>query len=150
MEIDIVGATESDLPNILELYRNVLDNGKPVLSLNDARLILKKMDQYPDYHLYIAKLNDEIIGSFALLIMDNMAHFGTPSAIVEDVVMAGEYQNMGFGKKMMEFAKRKAKEKGCYKMVLSSNQNREKAHQFYEKLGFEKHGFSFKIDLNNS
>jgi GNAT superfamily N-acetyltransferase len=56
-------------------------------------------------------------------------------------------QSKGVGKLMMEFALKYSKEKGCYKMSLSSNLRREKAHQFYESLGFKKHGFSFLMDL---
>ena len=36
--------------------------------------------------------------------------------------------------------------KGCYKLVLSSNAKRERAHAFYESLGFERHGYSFRIE----
>jgi GNAT superfamily N-acetyltransferase len=147
MEISIAEALEADLLWILELYKTVLNKNKKVLNLNEAKKIFAKFGQYPDYHLYIAKIKDEIVGSFALLIMDNLAHFGTPTAIVEDVVVAENYQNMGLGKLMMEFAIQKAKEKSCYKMVLSSNLVRTDAHRFYENLGFEKHGFSFKVDL---
>ena len=76
-----------------------------------------------------------------------MAHNGTPSAVVEDVGILPMLQGKGIGKMMMEFALKYAKEKGCYKMSLSSNLKREKAHQFYESLGFKKHGFSFLMDL---
>jgi GNAT superfamily N-acetyltransferase len=147
MEISIVESRENDVISILKLYENALDKGKRILTVEEASLIFKKMSQYPDYHIYMAKINNEVIGSFALLIMDNLAHFGTPSAIVEDVVVAENFQNLGIGKLMMEFAMQKAREKGCYKMVLSSNLKRTYAHRFYERLGFEKHGFSFKIDL---
>jgi GNAT superfamily N-acetyltransferase len=147
MEISIVEASENDLVSVLDLYRNVLDKDKEVLTKESANLILEKMSKYPDYHLYIAKFEGEIIGSFALLIMDNLAHFGSPSAIVEDVVVSDKYQNNGIGKIMMEFAMEKAKAKGCYKMVLSSNLKRLDAHRFYENLGFEKHGFSFVVEF---
>lgn len=147
MQISIVEATENDLIDVLDLYRNVLDNGKPILTIAIAKNIFKKMSQYPDYHLYVAKFGDEIIGSFAFLIMDNLAHFGSSSAIVEDVVVSEIYQSKGIGKTMMQFAMEKAREKGCYKMVLSSNQKRTDAHRFYENLGFEKHGFSFVVEL---
>jgi len=40
-----------------------------------------------------------------------------------------------------------AKEKGCYKLTLSSNLRREAAHAFYESLGFTKHGYSFLIEF---
>ena len=119
MEIEIVEATENDLISVLSLYQNVLDKGKPVLSIEKANFLFKKIAQYPDYHLYIAKFMTKIIGSFALLIMDNLAHFGTPSAIVEDVVVDQKFQNLGIGRQMMQFAKQKAKENGCYKLVLS-------------------------------
>jgi GNAT superfamily N-acetyltransferase len=36
--------------------------------------------------------------------------------------------------------------KGCYKMALSSNLKRQKAHDFYDSLGFERHGYSFRVD----
>lgn len=147
MEITIGEATENDLVSVLNLYRNVLDKGKHILTEEEANFIFKKMSQYPDYHLFIAKFESEIIGSFALLIMDNLAHFGSPSAIVEDVVVSDKYQNKGIGKMMMKFAMEKAKTKGCYKMVLSSNLKRVDAHRFYENLGFEKHGFSFVVEF---
>ncbi len=143
MEISIEEASESDLIGVLELYKNTLDKNGKILPIEMAKQVFAKMTQYPDYKLFIAIYKKEIIGSFALLIMDNLAHFGTPSAIVEDVVVVENYQNIGVGKKMMQYAMLLAKQKGCYKMVLSSNQKRENAHQFYESLGFVKHGFSF-------
>ncbi len=105
------------------------------------------MATYPNYKVYVAETESTIIGTFALLIMDNLAHLGTPSAVVEDVVVADNYQGKGIGKAMMIFAMEKCKETGCYKLVLSSNLKRTEAHAFYESLAFEKHGFSFRADL---
>jgi hypothetical protein len=34
-----------------------------------------------------------------------------------------------------------------YPFVLSSNLSREQAHRFYEALGFEKHGYSYRVVL---
>jgi GNAT superfamily N-acetyltransferase len=147
MEITLEIATKTDLNSILILYENILDKGMPTIDLERAETIFQIMSQYPDYKLYKAVFENKIIGSFALLIMPNLAHFGCPSAIVEDVVVEEKYQSQGIGKKMMEFAMQKAKEKGCYKLVLSSNLLRTNAHRFYESLGFEKHGFSFKVNL---
>ncbi len=146
MRIQIRPATIDDVENILQIYAKALDNGN-VLSVEKAQTIFLKQQQYPDYQVFVAEINDTIVGTFALLIMENMAHLGTPSAVVEDVGVLPTMQGKGIGKAMMEFALQYAKEKGCYKMSLSSNLRREKAHQFYESLGFQKHGFSFLMDL---
>lgn len=146
MNIQIRQAIKEDLPQILNLYAEVLDKGE-VLSLEQAETLFSKMATYPNYKVYVAETESTIIGTFALLIMDNLAHLGTPSAVVEDVVVADNYQGKGIGKTMMIFAMEKCKEAGCYKLVLSSNLKRTEAHAFYESLAFEKHGFSFRADL---
>lgn len=45
----------------------------------------------------------------------------------------------------MRHAMTLAAESGCYKLALSSNLKREKAHAFYDALDFERHGHSFRI-----
>ena len=146
MNLNIRIATIADVPSILHIYAEALDNHK-VLSAEEAQKIFIKQSQYPDYHVFIAEYNQRAVGTFALLVMENMAHMGTPSAVVEDVGVLPGLQGQGIGKKMMEYALQYAKEKGCYKMSLSSNLRREQAHQFYESLGFKKHGFSFLMEL---
>ncbi len=144
MEVKIKIATIQDLPNILNLYATVLDKGN-ILTLQDAEILFQKMQTYPNYKVYLAENEGEIVGTFALLIMDNLAHQGTPSGVVEDVAVRTDLQGKGIGKIMMEFALEKCREAGCYKMALSSNVKRNEAHTFYESLGFEKHGFSFRV-----
>lgn len=146
MKINIREATQADLPAILGLYANTLDKGE-VLNIEDAQTLFTKMQTYPNYKVYLAEKEQVIAGTFSLLIMDNLAHKGTPSGIVEDVAVQNELQGEGFGKQMMEFAMQCCREAGCYKLVLSSNQKREAAHAFYESLGFRRHGFSFIIEI---
>jgi GNAT superfamily N-acetyltransferase len=60
-------------------------------------------------------------------------------------VVAPDCQSMGIGRRMMAFARERCAENGCYKLALSSNLKRERAHEFYESIGFEKHGYSFRV-----
>jgi GNAT superfamily N-acetyltransferase len=144
-EIHIRQADEHDLAAVLTLYAQPdLDNGR-VLSLDEARRVFARFRSYPDYRLYVALCGGEIVGTFALLIMDNLAHVGTPSGVVEDVVVAASHRGRGIGARMMEYARDYCAARGCYKMALSSNLKRERAHEFYEHLGFQKHGYSFRI-----
>jgi GNAT superfamily N-acetyltransferase len=141
-------ANAEDLGGVLSLYAQPeIDDGR-VLPLGEAEMLLQKFARYPDYVLYVAEHDSNIVGSFALLIMDNIAHLGAPSAIVEDVVVDPQFQGAGIGRQMMQFAMRTARDKGCYKLMLSSNALRERAHAFYETLGFKRHGFSFYVELD--
>ena len=138
-------ASASDIEALLGLYE--LLEFKPVqsLSLEAARVRFERYQEYPNYRIYVAELGEVIVGTFALIIVDSVAHSGKPFAVVEDVVVSQDCQGRGIGKRMMEFAMCRCKEFGCYKLTLSSHLKRQKAHSFYESLGFEKHGFSFFI-----
>ena len=124
-----------------------MDNGR-VLTIDAAVKILRRMAAYPEYAVYVAKANDgSVVGTFALLVMDNLAHMGAPSAVVEDVCVDELLHGQGIGRAMMHFAMEFARMRGCYKLALSSNAAREGAHAFYRSLGFEQHGLSFHVQL---
>jgi GNAT superfamily N-acetyltransferase len=147
VKVEIQEATDEDLPAILSLYAQPdVDDGK-VLSTDRAQGIFARIRSYPEYRIYVAKAKDKIIGTFALLVMDNLAHMGAPSAIVEDVVVDPDWQGKGVGKQMMQSAIRRCRETGCYKLALSSNLKREVAHRFYESLGFRRHGYSYFVEF---
>ncbi|MGD9727939.1 MAG: N-acetyltransferase family protein [Nitrospiraceae bacterium] len=140
-------AVKADLQDILRLYAQpALDDGR-VISTAEAEQIFERMARYPDYAVYVAVVENRIVGTFALLIMDNLGHMGTRSGIVEDVAVEPHVQGQGVGKAMMAQAIKLCREHGCYKMVISSNLKRPKAHAFYESLGFERHGYSFRLML---
>ncbi len=141
-------ATESDIPSILSLYAQLEPNGESTISLSNALEIFRKIQSYPNYHIYIAEQEGETLGTFSLAIVDNLAHFGARSGLIEDVVVDEKHRYRGFGKEMMQYAINLCRQNFCYKVSLSSNLQRENAHRFYESLGFQKHGFSYQIPLD--
>lgn len=60
------------------------------------------------------------------------------------------WQGHGVGNMMIHYTLEVARQKGCYKAALSSNLKRERAHAFYESLGFERHGYSFRVSIQRS
>jgi len=145
--IRIRPAKAGDLPGVLALYAQPdLDDGH-ILSLPKAERIFSRFARYPDYTLYVGEQDGRVVGSFALLIMDNLGHLGAPSAIIEDVVVDPALQGHGMGQALMHFAIARARKKRCYKLLLSSNAKRKRAHAFYEALSFERHGYSFRLML---
>jgi GNAT superfamily N-acetyltransferase len=147
MSIAIREAAKADLVNVLSLLAQPdMDNGS-ILEYEKAEQILCQQSEYPFYKLYVAETDSRIVGSFSLLVMVNLGHMGAPSAIVEDFVVAPDLHRQGVGRAMMEHALSIAKLQDCYKVMLSSNLIRERAHKFYEELGFERHGYSFQVIL---
>ena len=141
-------ATAADLPGLLALYAQLGEDDGEVLQLEEAERLLTRMATYPDYHLYLGLCAGNPVATMALLIMDNLGHKGTPSAIVEDVVVDVSHRGKGLGKQMLTFAAEMSRAKGCYKIMLSSNHNRVEAHAFYRSLGYSMHGYSFFLTVN--
>ncbi len=141
-------ATELDISPVLDLYSETgLDDG---VRLNDetAQELFQRFSKYPNYRLFVvAEPEGTISASYALLIMDNIAHVGRQLAVAEQVAVGTNWQGTGLGTLMMRHAMDEARAHGCYKLALSSNVKFESAHAFYEKLGFTRHGYSFIVQL---
>jgi GNAT superfamily N-acetyltransferase len=147
MKVEIRQAHAEDIAAVLALYAQPgMDNGK-VLALEEAKALFAQFAKYPNYRLFVALVDGLVVGSYALLVMHNLGHLGTPSAIAEDVVVAQDVRGQGIGRQMMEHAAAQAREAGCYKLALSSNNKRVDAHRFYASLGFVPHGVSFVMEL---
>ena len=100
-------AEVADVSAVLRIYSQpALDAGE-VLSSEAAAALLERFSSYPNYSLYVACVDGEVVGTFALLVMDNLGHLGRRSAIVEDVAVEPRYQGRGIGGQMMRFAMRK-------------------------------------------
>lgn len=148
MNITIRQAQAADIPAVLAIYAQPgMDDGR-VLSDDAAQRVFAEFARYPNYRLFVAcdEASGRVVGSYALLVMHNLAHCGTPSAIAEDVVVQPDCQGQGVGRRMMAHAVEQARQAGCYKLALSSNRKRQAAHAFYESLGFAQHGLSFVIE----
>lgn len=137
----------ADLPDLLRLYSQLGQDDGHVLSLEAAAAIWGRIRSYPDYRVRIALREGLVVGTYAILVMDNLGHCGAKSAVVEDVVVDSEFRGHGIGKAMMQDAAAIARTRRCYKIVLNSNRHRLDAHRFYENIGYERHGHSFFLPL---
>jgi GNAT superfamily N-acetyltransferase len=146
-ELTIRPGSDADLPAVLALYSQPDFNGDNILSLEEARTKLARFAAYPDYTLYVAEQAGEVVGTFCLMVIDNISRRGRFSGLIEAVVVASGRQGEGLGRTMLRRGIEIAGEKGCYKVVLSSGFKNTNAHAFYDSLGFERHGVSFLLPL---
>lgn len=87
-----------------------------------------------NYEVYVYLIDGKIVATTAIL-YEYKLRYKQPKAYIEDVAVHKQYRGRGLGKKMVEHCVKVAKEKNCYKIVLSCNDD---LVDFYQGLGFEK------------
>ena len=89
--------------------------------------------------------DEKLIGMGTLIIERKLVHGGNPVGHIEDVVIDKKYRGKSYGKKLIDFLIEKAKESGCYKIILNCE---EKNAGFYEKLGFQQKNIEMTLYLD--
>jgi GNAT superfamily N-acetyltransferase len=138
-------AAQKDLPEVLELLKGMDDESE--MDMDEALQIWDSIKKYPYYKIIVVEDECRIIGTYSLIIIDNLGHRGAGLAVVESVIVEKSCRGKGVGKLMMNHAMELAKAERCYKLMLSSNKKRIEAHKFYQRLGFNQHGISFAIEV---
>ncbi len=126
--------------------------GKQREDLSDSGLAkyseaFEKIQNDPGNDLYIAKLNGRLVGTFQLTWIPYLSRAGSLRCLIEAVRVATDFRDRGIGEVMMKFAIRTAKDRNCALVQLTTDKTREKAHRFYERLGFESSHIGMKLSL---
>lgn len=139
-------ANRKDLDTLGQLYADM--DGHDPLSSTTLTDIFEQIQTVPNYSIYLVEAQDLVIGTFSLLILPTMMHEGYhQSALLDSVTVLSSYRSKGIGRWMMQQAMQICRAEGCYKLMLSSNLQRYRAHNFYQSLGFQQHGWSFSLKL---
>ena len=143
-------ATEEDIPRILELYRELAITTSEVElswspSLDDYRRVLAEICAAPGHELLVAEDQGQVVGTMVLLIVPNLSHGACPWALVENLVIGHGNRRRGLGRLLMDYAIARARDAGCYRIVLSSDKRRREAHRFYRSLGFQASAHGFRL-----
>lgn len=143
-------ATEEDIPRIMELYRELaLSTSQVELSRSpspdDYRRVFAEICASPGHELLVAEYQGEVVGAMVLVIVPNLSHGACPWAVVENLVIDHRHRRRGFGRLLMDYAVARAKETGCYRIVLTSDKRRRVAHRFYCALGFDASAHGFRL-----
>jgi GNAT superfamily N-acetyltransferase len=139
-------ASEADIPRILELYE-VLTGERHDLTQHETGPLFNEISAMPGHELLVAEEEGIVVGSMVLLIVPNLSHGALPWAMVENLVVDPAHRRRGIGRALMDYARDRAREAGCYKMQLLSNTKRKEAHRFYKKLGFKTSAYGFRMYL---
>ena len=111
-----------------------------------TREYLQEIVNLPTVFLFVAKQDDQIVGTFSLVLYKIPT--GTKASI-EDVVVDISVRGQKIGEKMILFALEYAKtELGVIKLDLTSSPYRVAANALYQKLGFKQRETNvYRFDL---
>ncbi len=139
---------ESDLPELLRLYKYLGDNPVPD-RVEEILPLWKEILQIPYYHIWVAEKDDQLLSSCTLLIVPNLTHGQRPYALVENVVTHPDFREQGIGTAVLDAAREFATREGCYKIMLLTGSKKESTHRFYRNAGYRadlKTGYCQKIE----
>ena len=107
----------------------------------------KAIDSDPNNELLVADSDGVSVGFLQLTILPSLTFQGAWRAQIEGVRVAAESRGSGIGHELIEEAIRRARERGCLLVQLTTNKTRGRAVAFYEALGFEASHEGMKLTL---
>jgi GNAT superfamily N-acetyltransferase len=135
-------AVRSDVPEILALYADddvSRARDGAVSETADAAhwAAFEAIDADPGNELVVA-VDDAgaVVGTFQLTFTPSLSRGGSSRMTIEAVRVRGDLRGRGVGRRMMQWALDRGRERGCRLAQLTSDKNRSDAHRFYESLGF--------------
>jgi len=144
MGVIIRDSKVEDFNDVLCLFGQLWPNKE--LNPNDLKLVFNRGIQSETDKYICAVEYEKVIGFCALAVVNNFWQEGT-IAYVYAMIVDDSFRGKGIGTSLLEMAFDIAKLMGCKKIELDSGFPREKAHNFYEKIGFEKRAYLFSMDL---
>jgi ribosomal protein S18 acetylase RimI-like enzyme len=144
-------ATKEDLPDIVKMLSDdnlgaTRENFSEVLSDNYVKAFdIINADQ--NQELTIVEMNGDKVATFHLTFIQYLTHHGGLRAQIEAVRTNSNYRGKGIGKSVIDYAIKRAKEKGCIVLQLTTDKQRPEAIRFYENNGFTAthEGMKFKL-----
>jgi GNAT superfamily N-acetyltransferase len=107
----------------------------------------EKIEQNPDNELWVAEMDNEIVGTWQVTYIAYLSRGGNIRCLVEAVRTASKRRGQGIGRQMMRYAVDQARNRGCQFIQLTTDKSRQDAHRLYKALGFENTHEGMKLQL---
>ena len=124
--------TTVPITNIIHLYSTLTT--APSITDNDFNTFLNLLN--PNEKIFVmTNTNNTLLGVGTIIIENKLIHGISKVGHIEDIVISPNHRGEGYGKLLIEYLTKIAKEQNCYKIILNC---KEQLEGFYTKCGFEK------------
>ena len=126
-------------------FLDSLDSLRKISTMDKEKAfeVFERINQNPNHFVFVAVLDNKIIGATTVLIEPKFIHNGGLVSHIEDVAVSKGFQGSGVGKKLIQEALDLAKKSGCYKTILDCSED---VRPFYEKIGFFHHSNAMRFN----
>ncbi len=129
-------ATIVDVPIILQLIRDLAtyERAPNEVTATEAQLIAVLFGEKPVAEVLLA-FEDEMPIGFAVFFRNFSTWLGKPGLYLEDLFVKPEARGKGYGRALLIYLARIARDRGCGRMEWAVLDWNEPAIQFYKKIG---------------
>ncbi len=142
-------ATAADLGTIVAMLRDdeLGQTRNPEFDSERPRYeaAFAEMAADPNNGVLVMEVGGHIAGIAQLTFIRGLSFTGGIRAQVESVRISKDLRGHGLGSKLMQEAIRRAAERGCVLVQLTTDTRREHTRRFYERLGFVTSHYGMKL-----
>lgn len=144
----IRSASLNDVANIVSLLQDdILGKTRESDDLSLYKAGLKAILDDKLNYFFVAELDHEIVGCFQLTIIPSLSRGASTRALIESVRIKSSMRGKKLGLEMMKWAIDFCKGQNCSLVQLTTDKQRQQAHDFYKKLGFVASHIGMKLKI---
>lgn len=101
----------------------------------------------PNQFLAAAELDGRVVGTLQLSFLPGLSFRGAWRGQIEAVRIASDVRGRRYGEQLIDWAVERCRARDCFLVQLTSSNERNGAHRFYQRLGWAKSHTGFKLKL---
>lgn len=149
MTLMLRSARPADLPAVLRLLaQDVIRSVSEPPGITDRqRAAFAEILADPRADLVVGELDGRLVCTATVNDLRGLSYDGGLICQIEAVRTDEVLRGQGIGRELITWIVAGARERGCARVQLTSNRQRDRAHVFYERLGFTPSHVGFKLLL---
>ncbi|MGC5017639.1 GNAT family N-acetyltransferase [Micromonospora sp. DT47] len=142
-------AVRADLPAVIALLADdLLGKARDFTEVDETyERAFADITADPRNQQIVAERAGELVGCLQITYIPGLGRHGAERALIEAVRVRSDLRGDGLGRRMMEWAIDRARERGCALVQLTTDKTRADAHRFYRNLGFVASHEGMKLPL---
>ncbi|WP_052305295.1 GNAT family N-acetyltransferase [Stackebrandtia nassauensis] len=116
--------------------------------LRPYRTAFAALDADERQHLMVADRDGTVVGVLQLTVIPGLSRTAMTRGLIEGVRIHRDERGGGLGSDLIQWAVDEARRQDCGLVQLTTDITREDAHRFYERLGFAKSHYGYKLSLS--